>query len=330
MNATPAAMPTSTPVSVEHRLSLDGSSVAQNSTTRSSMWGTQDSMLRHQQWTSQEAALLAAAVQLQSGQQSTVSPADLVAHLEQISLMEGANVMSADPGNGPSSLRAPVNEQVVQLLLILLKEAAHKQQSQEHQARKSLDGPAFTARQNRASLESMLCQASSRLQPCMARPSFDDNLPRMSFNMLSSIGTTQPIQEHQESVEAIPYIPTPAMGRISHDSNLPDFILHDTSARAPSMDSNISETLGLARAGRMSVDSCSSLLSGDRRLSTDTSADAYRLAALQGDRLAVGGMPEAFVPRYESRLSVDSMLPDNRIYQSGIPHIPAVNLPAGN
>lgn len=272
----------------------------------------------------------AAVMQLQGGQQSAVPPTDLVGQLEQMSLLQGASGLSAGAGNKPGCPGAPGNEQVCQLLLLLLKEMADKRQSQEQQARKSFDEAALAVQQRRASLDTMMYQASSQLQPHVARKSLDNNLRRMSFNMLGSMSTTQPIQEDHASVADITYLPSTGMSRISLDSSLPDFILHDTRARAPSMDSNISETLGLARAGRMSIDSCSSFLSGDRRLSSDASADMVRLAAIQGEMLPVPGMPEAFVPRYETRPPVDPRLPGNRVYQSEVLRIPAVNLPAGD
>jgi len=148
-------------------------------------------------------------------------------------------------------------------------------------------------------------------------------LRRMSFTMLSNAGKGAGGEGS--------YMRAPSMGRISLDGNTPDFVLHDTRARAPSMDSNMSETLNMARAGRMSVDSSSSFLSGGRRsieMGADTSL--LRMAGLAGD--PTGVVADALARRYEPPTSVEATQPGGYLYKSsnGVLHVQANSFPAAN
>jgi len=319
--------PMPAPRPAEQRASVDERQLSGDSQMASSpAWSTPDTQ-RTQQRSPQEEALLAAAImQLQSGQPMGSSP-ELTDPLEQLALLQAAGGAAghSPPQAGGTAAGNNSNERVAKLLLLLLKEIAQARQTQGQQ--QMTDAAALAPQAQSSSLDGVphaYCPPSTQPrhhhQRHLPRMSLE-TLRQMSFNMLSSMGKGG-------SVEGT-YARSPSLGRVSLDGSIPDFVLHDTRARAPSIDSNMSETLNMARAGRMSMESSSSLLSGDcRSIELGAEVGLLRFAGLAGD--PTGTVADALAHRYEPRASVDSCLSDGYLYRTANPglHVQANGFPA--
>ncbi|GMH41603.1 hypothetical protein BSKO_09513 [Bryopsis sp. KO-2023] len=235
-------------------------------------------MARQQKQQEQESAS-ATAAQLQSlrneiqAQQLGVSTSDLSAALEQLSLTS----LSADQiapqqiqqlqqqalQNQAAGANLSQNDRVVQLFMMLLKEITDSRTSQPQPTD-------FQAQ--RTSLDSAFSVGSGVPSE---RFSMDGFVP-MPYNMHYGGGLADATRNL--------YMAPPGNGRVSMDG-VPDFILHDSRARDPSLDSTISDTMGMQNVARMSIDSGyeSSVVSGgsseQRCLSVDGGLATLNMAA---------------------------------------------------
>lgn len=299
---------------------LDGSiefpSVQNGNTTNADGWGTTDFPMKYQQLLSQESLLATLQLQSQREHQQSVSLADVSAVLQQLSLMKNQSALHPSANN----------DRVVQLLLLLLKELATGQQSPpQTEGLQSFDAcPAMTCGQ-RPSLDSAFLRSTA--QPHTTHRLSMDTI---NYGVLNGLGRARPIQDNiPRGSTGVSIASHPISdGRISLDgSSIPDFILHDTQSNVTSLGSSVSETLGMAHPGRVSVDSSSSFMSADRRISIDATPDALRMVGLGGEPLPAGFTDTFVRGRYEPRSSLDSGGAESFMYPMGISQTQVTSFP---